>query len=133
MVRKLKPMVKVPLEKNEQEVLAAWLDREGYIWCHVPNEIPSVHGKPNYAWMISMRRRGLKPGIPDVLIFVNQSIPLRIAIELKREKGGATSDKQKQWIINLRECGWHAEVCCGLQNAIMTIQNLTILQGIING
>ena len=121
-------MVKVPLEKNEQEILAAWLDREGYIWCHVPNEIPSVHGKPNYAWMISMRQRGLKPGIPDVLIFGKQSRPLRIAIELKREKGGATSDKQEQWLINLRECGWHAEVCRGYKEAIETIEYYTNLQ-----
>ena len=120
-----------PLESAEQETLASWLDSRGYIWFRVPNEFPSPKGKPSYGWLKAMAKRGRKNGVPDVIIVGRTTlgtglvVPLRIAIELKRQEDGVLSPSQRQWLMELRKCGWHAECCEGVQDAITTIENLT--------
>jgi hypothetical protein len=71
----------------------------------------------------------------DALIFGKRLIgggakQLHIAIELKRLKGGRISKDQLLRLQELRDCGWHAEVCAGAQAAINTVWNLTLLQGV---
>jgi hypothetical protein len=103
-------------EEVEQEGLAEILDRLGLTWFHVPNE---GDRKPQYR--AKLRRQGLKPGVPDVIIvdpppaFPNAK---GAAIELKRRKGGKVSEEQMDWIIKLNLLGWKTAVCKGKDEAI---------------
>jgi hypothetical protein len=102
----------VPTEADELRMLGQWLDAMGLIWCHVRNE-----GRPT-----SRNQVGVKPGVPDVLIFTPApSIGLTcrgVAIELKRREGGRMSVAQREWSDKLRGCGWTVLFCRGVDEAI---------------
>ena len=75
----------VPTEHEEQQALAQWLDLVvgPRAWCHVPNG--GARRKVEAARMTAI---GVKPGVPDILIF--RRPPLRpeargVAIELKAD------------------------------------------------
>lgn len=103
----------VPTEAYEQEALAKYLDDRGYLWCHVPNG-----GLRDKRTASILKRQGVKAGIPDILIFDK-----RIAIELKRQRGGRPSPLQKKWIKKLEGCGWTCFVAYGAQQAIDWLEN----------
>jgi hypothetical protein len=98
-----------------QAAVAELLDMAGWCWCHVPNE-----GKRRAAWARKLARHGLKPGVPDVLIFerwlkIRQgecyfTVGHGIAIELKHGKGRLTK-AQKAWLADLEARGWLTAVC----------------------
>ena len=73
-----------PLERREQVALATWLDATiGPVgWTHVANE--GGKGRNGEA----LQRQGLKPGVPDNLIFVRPRHGQchGVAIELKRQQ-----------------------------------------------
>jgi hypothetical protein len=109
------PRLGVPSERHEMQKLAEYLDLAigPFGWLHVPNE-----GKRSARTGADLKRQGMKPGAPDVLIFTGEpqgkapvkqppenfrtekmkalglidyiqpAVPLGFAIELKRE--GAT-------------------------------------------
>ena len=56
--------MKCPTEEQEQIKLAEYLDWKGYCWCHVPNG-----GNRNVVTGAKLKKQGVKPGVPDVLIF----------------------------------------------------------------
>lgn len=127
--KRIKPMVKcraVPLESDEQRKLAQYLDSHGYCWFHPPNEIPSVNGRPNYAWITAMRQRGMKKGIPDVLIFGRNDYQSHkpMAIELKRQSGGRPSVEQTAALSALRCYGWITRIAKGADEAISMIEEV---------
>ena len=113
----------VQSEECEQKVLASYLDALGLVWCHVPNEI---HADVRY---LSKRRRlGVKPGVPDVLIF---SRPPRdpayvgVAIELKADNQSRKATvEQRLWLDWLKEAGWAATLCPGADDAIDYLRGL---------
>ena len=70
-----------PKEYNEQVTLAEYLDLKGYCWCHVPKG-----GARHPATGAKMKKQGVKPGVPDVLIFDHVGICNGVAIELKNCK-----------------------------------------------
>lgn len=113
----------VQSEEGEQKVLASYLDALGLVWCHVPNEI---HADVRY---LSKRRRlGVKPGVPDVLIF---SRPPRdpacvgVAIELKADNQSRKATvEQRLWLDWLKEAGWAATLCHGADEAIDYLRGL---------
>lgn len=113
----------VPTEEQEQIKLAEYLDRHNYTWCHVPNG-----GFRNVVTGKRLKAQGVKPGVPDVLIFdpvkhVEGKSYVGIAIELKRQKGGQLSMHQKNWLNYLRQCGWYTVVCKGADQAIDLLLN----------
>ena len=61
--------------------------------------------------------RSIKPGkilgASDVEIYPNRLV----AIEMKRQKGGKVSDKQKAWLETLNSAGIEAVVCKGFEEA----------------
>ena len=97
-------------EEKEQIKLATYLDSKGYLWCHVPNG-----GHRRKVVAASLRRQGVKPGVPDVLIFA----PILAAIELKRVSGGSVSANQRKWLKALRDdAGFETYIARGADSAI---------------
>ena len=56
-------------------------------------------------------------GIPDILIFEPRQGYCGLALEVKTNTGRA-SEHQKEWQKKLRERGWKAEICKGLEACI---------------
>lgn len=111
----------MPPEEDDQIALAQILDQTLYNgrqlkWIHCPNE---GNRKPQYT--AKLRRMGLKPGFPDVIIFdspPNYPSLKGGVIELKRKKGGVISEAQQDWVEYFRTNGWDAWICKGLDEAI---------------
>lgn len=109
-----------PTEYQEQVKLAEYLDMKGYVWCHVPNG-----GNRNAVTGAKLKRQGVKPGVPDVLIFDSPDINHRgIAIELKRKKGGRVRETQLEWLKDLSDRGWISKVTYGADEAIEFLEGL---------
>ena len=120
------PRKPCPLESVEQCKLAQWLDARGVLWTHVPNE-----GKRKPRTGATLKRMGLKRGVPDVLIFSHPKIGTDMsriisgaAIELKRQYGGKPTDEQIEWLDQLDQLGWAARVCNGADAAIEWLEEL---------
>lgn len=67
------------------------------------------------------RAAGMESGCPDITIYTPP--PARpdrrgTAIELKRKRGGRTSDEQDRWLSELAGIGWEAHVAHGADDAI---------------
>lgn len=101
-------------EEDHQRALATWLDLRGQLWCHVPNGGQRPRGGAG-----KMKGQGVKPGVPDVLIFdPTRDGQKGLAIELKlpaqpRRKKGRLSPEQRAWLEGLRRRGWAAHVAYG--------------------
>lgn len=61
-----------------------------------------------------MKEAGYSKGVPDMLVYEPRGMYAGLAIEVKTEKGRA-SDEQKEWIRNLNDRGWRAEICRGFE------------------
>ena len=96
-------------EEREQMKLAAYLDGQKFLWCHVPNG-----GHRRKVVAASLKRQGVKPGVPDVLIFA----PIQAAIELKRKSGGSVSANQRKFLDALSNAGWETYIARGADKAI---------------
>ena len=113
-----------PLEEEEQEVLAQFLDLFFFDnWCHIPNGgmRPSSFDKDGTRFSVEaakLRRQGVKKGIPDNFIFRPVKGAPGVVIELKRIKGGSVSDDQKKWLKTLSGFGWITYVAKGADDAI---------------
>ena len=99
----------VDSEEKEQMKLAAYLDGRKFLWCHVPNG-----GHRRKVVAASLKRQGVKSGVPDVLIFA----PIQAAIELKRKSGGSVSANQRKWLDALNDAGWETYIARGADKAI---------------
>ena len=66
---------------------------------------------------LKMKRAGYRKGIPDILIFEPRQGYCGLALEVKTNTGRA-SEHQKEWQKKLRERGWKAEICKGLEACI---------------
>lgn len=105
-------------EYHEQKQVAHYLDGNGLLWCHVPNE-----GQHHVSYRQKMKLAGLKSGVPDILIFTRPKVikfagKVGLAIELKRDKGGKLSKNQRKWLNDLSAQGWVTAVCHGAHAAI---------------
>lgn len=114
-------------EEDEQRAVAQYLDmRRDLVWCHVPNG-----GLRNAIVAKKLKAQGVKPGVPDILIFDptrrgkhSDGEFVGCAIELKRRVGGRVSDAQDDWIIKLTQRGWICTVCFGSDEAIDFIESM---------
>ena len=110
----------VPTEEAEQEKLAVILDRIGVWWCHVPNG-----GQRHVKVAMKLQKAGVKPGVPDILIFTpppRMPGKIGVAIEMKRRVGGSVSEHQGEWLTELTALGWHTVVCRGYKEAEKVLQ-----------
>jgi hypothetical protein len=108
-------------EADIQKTLATLLDSLGLLWTATANG-----GKRDRRTGASLKAQGVKPGVPDIIIF--SPPPLHpdkrgCMIELKRPKGlkkakGRLSAHQRIWLDELSQIGWIAEVAYGYELAI---------------
>ena len=113
---------KQPLESWEQERVARWLDARDIIWAHIPNE-----GKRSLRTGAALKRQGLKPGAPDIMVFSTApDFPAfrGVAIELKRVNGDKPTANQQRWLKDLDRVGWYSAVCEGHEEAIQVLESL---------
>jgi len=118
-MRRLKPRTgKTGLEKHEQGALKRWCDLSKIEMVHIPNE-----GKRRIQHLVELLEQGLRPGFPDVIVFLP---PARtIFIELKQSRNYTASEQKTQtwrnqqaWLDWLNSNGYAAKRCFGCQDAI---------------
>ena len=99
-------------EDDLQIQVARYLDLTGWRWCHAANE-----RKTSARAGGQLKRKGVKRGIPDVLIFEHYTqgtfTSFGIAIELKVQKRKPSAE-QKLWLAALNERGWLTAICYSL-------------------
>lgn len=102
-------------EQEEQERLAAALDASGLLWTATANG-----GRRSMSTGLALKRSGVKPGVPDILIFTPSPLaPQGAAIELKRvyPTRGTASPQQVAFIERLNAAGINAAVAWGAEGA----------------
>jgi len=108
-------------ENAEQEALFQWaaISEKAYpelrLLFHVPN---GGHRHPREA--LAFKRRGVKPGVPDIFLPVARHGFHGLWIELKR-KGGKKSKDQDAWLDALGKQGYAVFLCVGWEAAKQTI------------
>lgn len=98
-----------------QKRIAKYLDNTGCNWCHVPNGMTS---SPIAARR--MKAEGLKTGVPDVIIFDPVKGFNGFGLELKWGKN-YMKPHQKEWLANLKECGWYVACTRDLNSSLFLI------------
>ena len=68
-----------------------------------------------------LRAEGVKAGVPDLCLPVARGQYHGLYIELKRQRGGRTSDHQSEWLDALSAQGYKAALCYGWEQAAGTI------------
>ena len=108
----------VPIEDIEQIQFVEYLDLKRLKYTAIPNSTFTR------SWKVKNRNKamGLHGGLPDILVIVKRWL---VFIEMKRQRGGVVSDKQREWIkaINETENG-KAYVAKGSEEAIKIIETL---------
>ena len=109
-------------ESGQQEALFSWaayntgrMPELEYMH-HVPNG-----GKRDAATATALKRQGVKAGVPDICLPAPKGIYHGLYIELKRQRGGRTSDHQSEWLDALSAQGYKAALCYGWEQAAGTI------------
>ena len=76
-------------EDDLQMACARYLDLMGWLWCHVGNE-----RKTSPRAGARLKKKGVKSGVPDILIFEPKGKYNGLAIELKTGKNKLTETKR---------------------------------------
>ena len=99
-----------PTEFEEECAFSEYLDDNGYVHYHVPQETYTK------SWGIKMKnhRIGVRKGVCDhwVVIPTKMGHTLLVAIEMKRLKGGVVSQEQKDFIKAVSKCKDVLAVIC---------------------
>lgn len=107
------PKIFIPKEDEEQIMLVSWfrLAFPNVLIYHVPS------GQLRRLLVaLKLKKMGVVPGIPDLFI-----PEWKLYIEMKRVKGGALSNAQKDVIAYLESCGYECIVAKGFDNARLQI------------
>jgi hypothetical protein len=100
----------IPTEHAEQVAFVQWFERN---YPHIRIFAIPNGGLRAKATAEKMRREGLRPGVPDLMVPA-----WHLFIEMKRTKGGRTSPEQHDWHDYLRSVGYRVETCKGALEAI---------------
>lgn len=111
-----------PLEAVEQENLFKWAAKN-------KERIPelkwlncSLNGvRLSPGLRVKAKKSGMKAGFPDINLPISTDKYNGLYIELKRIRGGQTSEVQKEWLRALNNQGYKAVVCNGFERAKSTI------------
>jgi len=85
---------------------------------HIPNG-----GKRNIATARRLKAEGVKSGVPDIHLPVARGAYHGLYIELKKQRGGNTTENQDTWVAALNKQGYRAIVCKGWEDASREILN----------
>lgn len=102
-----------PSEASEQIKFVVWLKKKGIRVAASANG-----GSRHVLEAMKMKNMGVSPGFPDLFIPMACNGFHGLFIEMKREKGGAVSPAQQDWLVFLRGQNYHAEVAKGCDEAI---------------
>ena len=109
-------------EESNQEALFQWAEMKKGVMPeleymhHVPNG-----GKRDKLTAIALKRRGVKAGVPDIVLPVPKCGYHGLYIELKAGKN-TTTENQKRWLSFLSSHGYFTAVCYGWQTAAALIE-----------
>jgi len=95
--------------------VASYLDYLGLTWMHVANE-----RRTTLRAGARLKKKGVKAGVPDVIVFEPKGRYNGLAIELKI-KGNYMSQAQKGWFTMLKLKKWHCQVCYDFDEAQIVI------------
>ena len=102
-------------EDDLQKATARYLDSLGVLWCHVANERKS---SPQAG--ARLKSKGVKSGVPDVVIFEPRGTLNGLAIELK-VKPNKVSNNQLEWLSRLDKNNWATAVCYSIDSVIWVV------------
>jgi len=109
---------KIPSEHYEQALFVQWFRRtHADVLIH---SIPNGGGRSK-STAIALKVEGTVKGIPDLFI-----PSWRVWVEMKRIKGGALSQDQKEIIFYLKSVGYQVIVAKGFLHAKEQIEQLNI-------
>lgn len=101
-------------EDGEQLALFCWiaLNQKTYPLLMRCFAIPNG-GFRNIREAAKLKAMGVRNGVSDIMFPVPRGNWYGLFIELKKIKGGTTSEEQKDWIAFLKSQGYGATVCLG--------------------
>ena len=102
-------------EHKFQEAVMTYIKVSGLYGIHIPNE-----AKRSIVAGANMKKQGLTPGFPDVLIFDRFGNHSGLAIELKC-KTNKPSQQQIEAMQELHERGWLCAVCWNLDEVVRLV------------
>ena len=102
-------------EDNLQMAVCEYLDALKILWCHVANERKASHQAGS-----RLKKKGVKSGVPDCIIFEPRGKYHGLFIELKIKPNKASSN-QKKWLNNLGMRGYKCVVCYSLDEVISIV------------
>lgn len=108
-------------ESVEQSQLMTWArymsgkHPEISLLYHIPNG-----GSRNKIEAVHLKQQGVKAGVPDLCLPVARGEYHGLYIEMK-VRGNKPTENQKEWIANLRNQGYKAEICYGWESAAEVI------------
>jgi len=128
------PARPIPTESAEQKALFQWA---ACLSKRYP-ELCLLHAIPNGGFRHKatagrLKAEGVKAGVPDVCLPVPRGGYHGLYVELKRQKGSKTSEKQETWLDALSKQGYCATVCKGWHEASETILQYLRLGADVNG
>jgi len=100
-------------EDQEQATFVQFLEQKGELFYHVPNG-----GFRHPREGVKLKKQGVKAGVPDICICAMRKGFGGLYIEFKRRKKSIVSERQKEWIENLRQAGYKAEIAAGYDEAV---------------
>lgn len=113
----------MPTEAEEQAALFEWaklMERQIKplrMMYAVPNG-----GSRHKIEAANLKRQGVKPGVPDVVLAYPSRGYHGLYVEMKVGKN-KPSEKQKDWLRDLAAAGYATAVCYSCNEAITTIRN----------
>ena len=116
-------------EAQVQRAIAELLDTSPFFrghWFHVPNE------RREKSHAVVLKREGVKPGVPDILVVRPSGRYVGMALELKRPGAppSAVSVEQRRWLRTFEQCGWCAVVARGVDEALAALQRYAEPHGV---
>lgn len=110
-------------ESEEQSMLFRWAELSAWrypelrLMYHCPNG-----GSRNKIEAARLKNQGVKAGVPDIFLPHSVGEYHGLYIELKTDTG-STTDKQEQWLRDLRAEGYYTDVCHGFEAARAVIED----------
>jgi len=115
-------------EDEHQEKIFDWADSNLDQYPELEYMYANMNGvRRSKRYTAKLKRRGLKSGVPDMMLPTARWGFHGLYIELKRPKSkgkaaGRTSSNQKRWIKHLIKHGYAVHICFGHTSAIETIE-----------
>ena len=128
-----------PTESEEQQALIKWADetplsadadspRIGDFLFSLPNGAATqgrfnMNGQRFSSAAMRLKREGLRPGVPDLMLAIPSQNFHGLFIEMKRAKRSKSvvRDGQKEWLERLNSQGYKAVICYGCEQAQQAI------------